>query len=81
MLIYPIANYDCCTKIASSTRDIKALGYITMELMQKYTNDNGAIGLEDFDRWPSDGNAVDFLAMTTSATSVDQLLQVSSHTL
>jgi len=48
-----------------------------MELMQKYPNSSGSIGLEDFDRWPSDGNAVSFLAMTTSATSLEQLLSVS----
>ena len=57
---------------------MRALGYIAMELMQKYANDEGAIGLEDFDRWPSDSDAVDFLAMTTSATSVNELVQVSS---
>ena len=49
-----------------------------MEVMQKYANDDGAIGLEDFGRYPSDGDAVDFLATTTSATLVDELLQVSS---
>ncbi|KAH6665989.1 hypothetical protein B0J14DRAFT_660122 [Halenospora varia] len=34
-----------------------------------------AIGLEDFSRYPSNGDAVDFLATTTSATSADKLLQ------
>ena len=51
-----------------------------MELMQKYTKDDGAIGVDDLERWPSDCNAVGFLSMTTSATSVDELLQVTSTT-
>ena len=62
------------------SRDIRALGNITMELMQKYTKHDGAIGVDDLVRWPSDCNAVGFLSMTTSATSVDELLQVSSTT-
>ena len=62
------------------SRDIRALGYITMELMQKYTQDDGGIGVDDLERWPSDCNAVGFLSMTTSATSVDELKKVSSTT-
>ena len=64
----------------SRSRDIRALGNITMELMQKYTKDDGAIGVDDLERWPSDCNAVGFLSMTTSATSVDELLKVNSTT-
>jgi hypothetical protein len=48
-----------------------------MELMQKYPNSSGSIGLEDFEHWPSNSDAVGFLAMTTSATSLKQLLSVS----
>ena len=51
-----------------------------MELMQKYTQDDGGIGVDDLERWPSDCNAVGFLSMTTSATSVDELKKVSSTT-
>ncbi|KAH9204389.1 hypothetical protein DL95DRAFT_319546 [Leptodontidium sp. 2 PMI_412] len=58
----------------ASKQDMKDLGYVTMELMQKYPNSSGSIGLEDFEHWPSDGDAVGFLAMTTSATSLEQLL-------
>jgi hypothetical protein len=47
-----------------------------MELMQKYVKDDGAIGVENLDRWPSDSNAVDFLSRTISASSVDELLKV-----
>jgi hypothetical protein len=56
---------------------MRALSNITMELMQKYTKDNGAIGIDDYQRWPSDGKAVKFLAMTTSARSMDELLEVN----
>lgn len=48
-----------------------------MELMQKYIKDDGRIGIDDDERWPSDCKGVDFLAMTTSATSMDELVQVS----
>lgn len=48
-----------------------------MELMQKYVKDNGAIGIDDYERWPSDCKAVDFLATTTSETSMDKLMKVS----
>ncbi|OBT39550.1 hypothetical protein VE00_09473 [Pseudogymnoascus sp. WSF 3629] len=73
-----IAGQECCQEMASSgssSRDIRALGIITMELMQKYAKDDGAIGIDDLERWPSDCNAVGFLSMTTSATHVDELLQ------
>ncbi|OBT40475.1 hypothetical protein VE00_07894 [Pseudogymnoascus sp. WSF 3629] len=79
-----ITGQESCQEMASSdrsrSRDIRALGNITMELMQKYTKDDGAIGIDDLDRWPSDCNAVGFLSMTTSATSVDELLKVNSTT-
>ncbi|KAH6722572.1 hypothetical protein BKA61DRAFT_729904 [Leptodontidium sp. MPI-SDFR-AT-0119] len=61
-----------CKEIPSK-QDLKALGYVTIELIQKYPNGSGSIGLEDFEHRPSDGNAVGFLAMTTSATSLEQL--------
>ncbi|CZT41141.1 uncharacterized protein RSE6_00836 [Rhynchosporium secalis] len=67
-----ITSHGSCRSIASK-QDLKALGYITMELMQKYPNSSRSIGLENFEHWPSDGDAVGFLAMTTSATSLEQL--------
>ncbi|KAH7379655.1 kinase-like domain-containing protein [Cadophora sp. MPI-SDFR-AT-0126] len=67
-----ITSHESCKRITSK-QDLKALGYVTMELMQKYPNSSGSIGLEDFEHWPSDGDAVSFLAMTTSATSLEQL--------
>ncbi|OBT51889.1 hypothetical protein VE04_09289 [Pseudogymnoascus sp. 24MN13] len=48
-------------------QDVRALGIIIMELMQKYTQENGAVSVENLDRWPSDSNAVTFLSKITSA--------------
>jgi len=56
---------------------VKALGFILMELMQKYVKDDGAIGVDDLLRWPSNSNAVGFLSETTSAASVAELMEVS----
>lgn len=42
--------------------------------MQKYVKDNIAIGLDKFDRYLSDSDTVDFLAITTSASSIAKLL-------
>jgi len=76
------ASQECGRDIDSSPGadlvDFKALGYITMELMQKYVKDDGAIGMEDFDRWPFDSKAVQFLAMITSTTSIQALRKVRS---
>jgi hypothetical protein len=44
--------------------------------MQKYIKDDGAVGVQNLDRWPSDSNAVGFLSMTTSTTSVNGLMKV-----
>lgn len=56
---------------------MRALGVIMMELMQKYVKEDGAVGIENLDRWPSDSAAVGFLSATTSASSVQELLKVS----
>jgi hypothetical protein len=48
-----------------------------MELMQKYTKDDGAVGVDDLRRWPSDSDAVGFLSATTSAASASELKKVS----
>lgn len=76
------ANQQCCDKSLRNQepRDVRALGIITMELMQKYTQDNGAVGVENLDRWPSDSDAVTFLSETTSAASARELREVSSPT-
>lgn len=47
-----------------------------MELMQKYVKEDGAIGIDDLYRWPSESEAVEFLSATTSSTSAEELLKV-----
>jgi hypothetical protein len=47
--------------------------------MQKYVFDNGAVGIEDLDRWFSNSDAVGFLSATTSASSADELMNVSVY--
>lgn len=76
----PAANQECChirPPGDTEPRDIRALSFITMELMQKYVKDDGAVRVDDLRRWPSDSKAVGFLSETTSANSVDRLLNVS----
>ena len=50
-----------------------------MELMQKYAKADGAVGVDDLRRWPSDSLAVEFLSETTSATSAERLLKASDR--
>ena len=57
-------------------QDIKALSLVTMELMQGYTKDDGAVGIDDLGRWPSDSRAVDFLSVTTSVNEIARLGKV-----
>jgi hypothetical protein len=56
---------------------VMLLGYIAIELIQKYIKDNSAIRVEDLDRWPSNSNVVRFLFITTSVPLLDDLLKVS----
>ena len=56
---------------------MRGLGYLTMELMQKYVKEN--IGIDDTTRWPVDSRAVDFLSSTTSAKSITDLCQVGPN--
>ncbi|KAH8727398.1 hypothetical protein GQ44DRAFT_788856 [Phaeosphaeriaceae sp. PMI808] len=55
------------------SRYIRALGMTIMELTQGYPKESGAVGVEDLHRWPSDCNAVSFLSMTVTATSLFEL--------
>ena len=73
-----IAGQECCgVPDGSNPCDVRAVGYITMELMQKYAKDDGAVGIENLNRWPMDSDAVKFLSTTTSAGSVEDLREVS----
>ena len=56
-------------------RDVRAIGDITMELMQGYVKEEGTTGVDDPSRWSSD--VLDFLSRTTSAASVKDLMKVS----
>lgn len=76
------ANQEHCRKVDTShndQRDLRAVGRIAMELMQKYVKDDDAVGVEDLNRWPSTSKAVIFLSETTSAVSVNELIQVGRH--
>ena len=73
-----IAGHECCgAPDRSNPRDVRAVGYIAVELMQKNAKDDGAIGIENLNRWSMDSDAVKFLSMTTSAESVEELMKVS----
>jgi hypothetical protein len=47
-----------------------------MELMQKYTKDDGAVGIDNLDRWQTCPAAIDFLSATISASSCEELKKV-----
>jgi hypothetical protein len=57
---------------------VRAVGYIAMKLMQKYAKDDGAIGIENLNRWSANSEPVNFLSMTRFADSIDELKQVST---
>lgn len=77
------ANQECCRQVAppdgTSIRDVRALSRIMMELMEKCTKDDEAIGVEDLNRWSFDSDAVGFLLATTSASLVNELMKVSRN--
>jgi len=47
-----------------------------MEVMEGYSKEDDLTGVNDLKRWPLDSRAVDFLSKTTTATSLDQLVDV-----
>lgn len=55
-------------------KDSEHLGRLTMNLMQGYEKDTGAIGLDDLEGWSLE--AVTFLSDTTSAVSIRELVEV-----
>jgi hypothetical protein len=69
---------SCTQRDNQETQELElaSIANITMELLQKYTKDDGAIGIDDLDRWPSNSVAVDFLSRTISASSVESLKTV-----
>ena len=73
------ADQEHCIKVGPSKdgdRDVRAVGHMAMALMQKFSRDDGTIGIGDLNRWPSSSNAVSFLSETTCANSVAELIQV-----
>ncbi|KAH7111360.1 kinase-like domain-containing protein, partial [Dendryphion nanum] len=69
-----IANQHACRlKPQQSVGDLRALSSITMELMQKYVKEDGAIGIDNLHRWHSNSDAVSFLSATTSVESAAEL--------
>ncbi|KAL2812034.1 hypothetical protein BJX76DRAFT_351237 [Aspergillus varians] len=71
-----IARIDCCSirppgKVQAS--DLAPVGRVMMELMQKYVKDDGAVGIDNLDRWQTCSAAVEFLSATTSASSLEEL--------
>jgi hypothetical protein len=47
-----------------------------MELMQKYVKEDGAVGIDNLDRWRSCPAAIEFLCATTSASTFQELKEV-----
>jgi hypothetical protein len=44
-----------------------------IELMQKYAKDDGAVGIDNLERWLACLAAIEFLSAITSASSVKEL--------
>lgn len=57
----------------SSTKDIKGLGYIALELMHKEPIYDGPMHVRDPHRWPLDSKSVQFVLRTGVAYSIDEL--------
>jgi hypothetical protein len=73
-----IAGYENCSFSRLGKRespDIRALERITAELMGGYVKEDGVISLTDPGSW--DPIALNFLADTTSAESILQLIEAS----
>ena len=47
-----------------------------MELMQKYVKDDGAVGIDDVERWQACPAAIEFLSAITTASSFEELKKV-----
>lgn len=67
---------DCLTQQSEATC-IAAIPSITMQLMQKYDKEDGAIGVDDLKRWPMESAAVSFLGASGATASMKILKQVS----
>ncbi|KAH9905236.1 kinase-like domain-containing protein [Xylariomycetidae sp. FL2044] len=61
--------------ISGANADVRALSDVVMELMQGYVKEQGAVGVDDLERWPSDSHAVNFLSATTYASEIGELIR------
>ena len=73
------ARVDCCIPRQTSrvqASDLAPVSRIMMELMQKYAKDDGAVGIDDLERWSTCPAAIEFLSAITSASSFEELKKV-----
>ncbi|KAJ5743379.1 hypothetical protein N7533_010481 [Penicillium manginii] len=71
-----IARIDCCVirqQGAIQASDLAPVSRIMMELMQKYVKEDGAVGIDNLDRWRSCPAAIEFLCATTSQRLLTQI--------
>ncbi|KAJ5883438.1 uncharacterized protein N7473_010324 [Penicillium subrubescens] len=66
----------CTARTKEKPHHTDMVGSIMMELLQNYTKDDGIVGIDNVDRWPSDSPPVTFLSSTTSASSLKSLMKV-----
>ncbi|KFY81078.1 hypothetical protein V499_00135 [Pseudogymnoascus sp. VKM F-103] len=73
-----IAGQECCRRLVSnrdSIKDIRGVGYVTMELMSKVAVYTGPMNTRDPILWPLDNDASKFVQSAESAHSIDELKQ------
>ncbi|KFY68144.1 hypothetical protein V496_01264 [Pseudogymnoascus sp. VKM F-4515 (FW-2607)] len=73
-----IAGQECCRKLntnRSSIKDIRGVGYVAMELMNKVAVYSGPMNTRDPILWPLDNDASKFVQSAESAHSIDELRQ------
>ncbi|KFY03093.1 hypothetical protein O988_01706 [Pseudogymnoascus sp. VKM F-3808] len=73
-----IAGQECCRRLVSSRdsiKDIRGVGYVTMELMSKVAIYTGTMNTRDPILWPLDNDASKFVQSAESAHSIDELRQ------
>ncbi|KAJ6112291.1 hypothetical protein N7523_002113 [Penicillium sp. IBT 18751x] len=74
-----IARVDCCIPRQTGrvqAKDLAPASRIMMELMQKYVKDDGAVGIDNLERWQACPAAIEFLSAITSASSFEELKNV-----
>ncbi|KAJ6001230.1 hypothetical protein N7481_001639 [Penicillium waksmanii] len=71
-----VARIDCCVfrqRGRADASDLAPVSRIMMELMQKYVQEDRAVGIDNLDRWRTCPAAIEFLCATTSAGSFEEL--------